>query len=231
MRIARIGWLLLVLSISSVAAAETEWSMGISAGPEGIRGFHLAIGNYYRVPEREVVVVRDRGIPDEELPIVFFLAGRARVQPVAIISLRSKGWSWHDITLHFGLTPEIFYVPIIVRKGGPPYGPAYGHYKKYPRESWAKVKLSDREIVNQVNLNFISKHYGYDPAEIMREREQGASFVNIEQAVSRRAGERHSGKDARTAGGPDGGWNERDRKGPEAKEEGISFGHRRKMKD
>src|SRR4030042_6054483 len=90
---------LLVLSFTQPSLAQTQWNLGVSIGNEGVNGFHLSVGEYYRVPEREVVVVRKRGIPDEELPVVFYLATRARVAPRAILDLRLRGLSWMEITL------------------------------------------------------------------------------------------------------------------------------------
>jgi hypothetical protein len=171
--------------VTAAPAGEPSWNFGISAGPEGLSGFHLSIGNHYQVPEREIVVVRERGIPEEELPVVFFLAKNARVAPQVVMDLRLHHRSWDDITMHLGLSPEIFYVPV---KGGPPHGHAYGHYKKHQKGGWAKVHLSDAEIVNQVNLNFLSRQYGYDPAQIMKMRDHGTSFVNIENKIARERG-------------------------------------------
>ena len=50
------------------ADAQTAFSVSASVGD-----FHVAVSNYYHVPEREVIVVRERRIPDEELPVVFFI--------------------------------------------------------------------------------------------------------------------------------------------------------------
>ncbi len=40
-------------------------------------------------------------------------------------------------------------------------------------------------IVNQVNLIFISKYYNYPPERVIRMREEGSSFANIERKVYR----------------------------------------------
>ncbi len=177
----------LAVSLSNAASAgEPQWNIGISAGSDGISGFRLSVGNHYQVPEREVVVIRERGIPEEELPVVFFIARHAHVSPDVVMDLRLHRRSWHDITLHFGLSPEIYYVPV----SGPPYGKAYGHYKKHSKGGWKKARLSDVEIVNQVNLNFISRQYGYSPAQIMKMREHGTSFVSIERKIAREKGHR-----------------------------------------
>lgn len=185
------GFLLLISLLASPVSAETQWSVGLSIGNEGLRNFNLSIGEYYRVPEREVIVVRQRGCRDEELPVVFFLASRARVAPGVIIDLRSRGMSWMDITLHFGLGPEIYYVPVKEVKVGPPYGKAYGHYKKHPKHEWKKIALADDDVVNLVNLRFISEHHGYPPETVMKMRAEGRNFVSINEAVYREGKDRH----------------------------------------
>ncbi|HPA85550.1 MAG TPA: hypothetical protein PLJ30_12140, partial [Deltaproteobacteria bacterium] len=106
------GILVCILASISPSFAETRWNVGISGGNDGIEGFHLSVGEYYRVPHREVVVIHKRGICDEGLPVVFFIAQRAHVHPDAVVGLRLRGMSWFDITLHYGLCPDIYYVPV-----------------------------------------------------------------------------------------------------------------------
>ena len=165
------------------AFADTQWNVGISGGNGGITGFNLSIGEYYRVPEREVVVVHKRGIAEEELPVVFFIAQRAHVSPGAVVDLRLRGVSWMDITLHFGLSPDIYYVPVVIGRDHHPYGPAYGYYHSHPRGGWRRSDLRDRDIINQVNLKFLSEHHRYAPEKIMRSRSEGRSFTSIERDI------------------------------------------------
>ena len=147
-----------------------------------MRGFYLAVGEHYGVPEREVVVVHERKIPDEELPVVYFIARRAHVSPETVIRLRLRGRSWMDISAHFGLAADVFYVPL-KRDPGPPYGKAYGHFKKGKHRK--KIVLSDEDIVNLINLRFISEYYGCAPEDVVRMRSEGRSFVEINQHVKK----------------------------------------------
>lgn len=165
----------LILFVLSATAFAQNVSTGISIANGQLSNFYLSIGDYYRVPESRVVYVRNRyPIHDEELPVVFFLASRAHVEPQVIIDLRiRKRMSWSDITFRYGLTPEIYYVP--VRRVGPPYGNAYGHYKKYKNE-YKKVRLVDDDVVNLVNLRFMSDYYGVAPEVIMDKRGRGETF-------------------------------------------------------
>lgn len=174
--------ILFSLWIAGFAGASMD--LGISLGEDGLKSFYLAVGDYYRVPERDVVFVKKRRIADEEIPVVFFIAKRAGVSVSTLIDLRIGGSTWMDISLRFGLGPDIYYVPV-KKVGGPPYGNAYGHYKNKPRKKWKSISLTDADVVNLVNLKFISEHYGFAPEEVISMRSKGKSFVVISSEVRR----------------------------------------------
>jgi hypothetical protein len=187
-----IGW-----AAPQLSAAQAQWNLGVSVGSEGLRGFHFSIGEHYRVPERDVGIARQRGIPEEELPVVFYLAAKAQVASGVILDLRLKGLSWIDVTLRYGLSPEIYYVPVKVAKVGPPYCKAYGYYKKHPRQEWKKVVLHDDDVVNMVNLKFASDYYGYAPERVMQMRGEGQNFVAIHDHIKKeKHGKNGKGKDS-----------------------------------
>lgn len=175
--------MLLVFGLSlNIRQAEANVDMGLSIGDEGLRGFYFSVGDYYHVPEREVIIIRERRIPDEELPVVFFLSRHAHVAPAIIVDLRLRGMSWMDITLHYRLHPDIYYLPL-KKKPGPPYGKAYGYYMKKPRKDWHKIRLHDRDVVNMVNLRFITEYHKYEPDYIVGARSKGKNFVVINRDV------------------------------------------------
>jgi hypothetical protein len=176
---------ILIFTGSIPAASASNVDLGISIGSEGIRGFYLGISNYYRVPEREVVVVRERGIHYNDLPVVFFIAARAHVAPGVIVDLRLGGMSWWDISVRYGIGPEVYYVPTTVVVKTPPYGKAYGYYKKHPREQWNRIVLKDADIVNMVNLRYVSEYYNYPEDRVMKMREQGKDFVAIDWTAAK----------------------------------------------
>lgn len=188
------------LLAGQVGPAKAGVSAGIAINDDGLRSFYLSVGDYYSVPEREVIVVRERRIPDDELPVVFFLASRAHCSPSVIVDMRLGGMSWDRITLHFGLGPEIYYVPVAVPVSGPPYGNAYGYYKKWPRNQWSKIRLSDGDVVNLVNLRFISDHMGVPPHEVIKMRGSGKHFSAIHKEVKSSKGK---GGGEASKGGPD----------------------------
>ena len=87
-----IQFVVIMFAISAATAFAQNVSTGISITNGQLSNFYLSIGDYYHVPQSRVVYVRDRyHIHDEELPVIFFLASRAHVDPQVIIDLRMRG--------------------------------------------------------------------------------------------------------------------------------------------
>ncbi|HEX2869213.1 MAG TPA: hypothetical protein VHO03_19375 [Ignavibacteriales bacterium] len=189
--------LILALSLfTAINLNAQQIDAGISFGRGGLNSFYMSIGNYFRVPEREVVVVRERRIPDEEIPVVFYIAQRAGVSYRDVIGCRQRGMSWMDVTYHYNLRPDIFFPG---RLQGPPYGKAWGHRKK------ERAIYRDYEIVNAVNSRFMSDYHHCPPAEINRLRGQGNSYVQInDRYVEKRDHGRGRGDEYRGNGHGDG---------------------------
>lgn len=161
----------IVASISLFVSLNAfEFDIGVSGGDNrGVDGFYFSIGDYYQVPEREVYVV-ERTIPREEVNIAYFLARRAHRDVRFITDLRLGGHSWWDISLRLGLDPRTIYVVETYNDYGPPYGKAYGYYKdKHHR-------LSDREILELVNVRFLSEYHRISPDEVIERRQRGTHY-------------------------------------------------------
>jgi hypothetical protein len=175
----------LILCQGSAIAQLRDIDLGATISDGKLRSFYLSISDYYRIPARQVVEIRDRQrISDDELPVVFFLAARARVQPSVIVELRIKKMSWFDISVHYGLTPDIFYINVGTERIGPPYGNAYGYYRKYgPSKDWKKFRLTDREVIDLVNLRFMCEYHKRTPEEIIGMRGRQSGFVAIHDEI------------------------------------------------
>ncbi len=169
-----------VLWASPSWAADVGFNISI-----GAPGFYFSVGNFFGYPEREVVVIHERGIPDNDLAVIFFIGQYAHVPPPVIIDLRiGHGWSWARISEYYRIPPAVFYIP--VQSYGPPYGHAYGHYRNHSHQrDWERIRMTDDMIINQVNLIFISKYYNCPPERVIGLRENGSSFGNIERKVYR----------------------------------------------
>jgi len=149
---------------------------GIEIGTNGVDSFHLAIGDYFKVSEEQINNCQKQNIPDEELPVVFFIAQRANVEPSAVLAVHASGLTWMQVAMHFRLNPRIFFTNLPGNAvSHTPYEKGYGFYKDRKN----RVNLSDADIVNFVNLKFVSEHYGDDPKEIIQMRASGKSFRDI----------------------------------------------------
>jgi len=163
-------------SLAFFGALAPLWAqvqVGISAGPGG-DSFHLAIGNYYNAPPAQVTVCQQQHIPDEEQPVVFFVAQRVHVAPGVIINLRAGGVSWVEIFRRYRLSPRVLYVPISGSIVGTPYAGFYAYYR-----GGRRVRLIDADIINMVNLRFASEYYHRPPEEIIRLKAGGHDYRYI----------------------------------------------------
>jgi hypothetical protein len=91
-----------------------------------------------------------------------------------------------------------------MQRVSPPYGKAYGHYKQHGHD-YKKVALANEDVINLVNMRFISDYHRVAPEMVMDMRSQGGRFVAINDEVRRGKAEHHD---------------ENDDKGPEKHKEG-----------
>ena len=112
---------MMVMAGSLAAQAQVHIGVSIGAPP------------YYGYPSREVGYV-ERYVPAYDMPRVFVVSRYAGVAPLVVVNLYRRGWGWDRICGHYGVPREAFYGPYGPGQrfyGGPPYGKAFGHYKKF----------------------------------------------------------------------------------------------------
>jgi hypothetical protein len=56
-----------------------------------------SISDYYRNSRRAVMALRDKGVPDEEIPAVLHIARNSNASPNQVLEARKAGKSWTDI--------------------------------------------------------------------------------------------------------------------------------------
>lgn len=173
----------LAFSLASMAMAQVQVGVSVNSGGDS---FNLAIGNYYHEPEQQVEVIQQRHIPEDETPVVFFIAARAHVTPQVIIDLRTGGMGWGAIAERYHLGPKVFYVAARGNFAGTPYE---GFYHNYRHRGY---RMSDADIVNMVNLRFASDYYHKPAVDIIRMRAKGQDFREIHQHYHPYKTEAHS---------------------------------------
>jgi len=96
---------ILVFLLLATPLWAAEVGLNISLGAPG---FYLSVGNFYGYPERQVIVIHERGIPDDDIPVVFFISKHAHVAPEVIIKLRVvDGWAWSRICAYYRIPPTV----------------------------------------------------------------------------------------------------------------------------
>jgi hypothetical protein len=165
------------LHIPQAAHAGVNFDFLFSAGSvsdDNQYYLNLAVSNYgYPRTVIEPVLPRVRYV-EQDLPVILFLANVSGRPVDAIVDLRYGGLGWSVIFSRVGVPYDVLFVDID-RDPGPPYGKAWGHWKKNPK----RCILSDSDIVNLVNVQVGHRVCGISPYEIARARSGGKSIATV----------------------------------------------------
>ncbi len=134
----------------------------------------LATGEYFQASRSELEGIRASGIPWDEIPVVLHVSRHTGVGSCEVAALRRSGRSWHDIISVFSLCPESFHVPIETPADGPG-----ANWESHIPETWDARTSSDEDIINLVNLRFISGHYAVRPETVIALHASGWKFSAI----------------------------------------------------
>lgn len=199
---------LALAALPTHAAVSYDVSVGLPIGDDA--KLFLNVTNEYYAPPQEIAmaVVRRCPRPEDDYPTVLFLARQSGRPPAEILDLRLRGESWADIMFGLRVQPSVLFVGVD-RDPGPPYGRAWGYWRKHPR---GRMVIDDREFVEYAKLQVAAGYYRVRPAAIITERRRG---VTVERYVSNR----HRGNGR---GGEKGGRRERD----DEREHGQGRGHK-----
>ena len=165
---------------------------------------NVAVDNYgYSRRELEPVLPRLRYV-EADLPVVLFLAHECGRPPAYIVDMRARGMSWGVIFDRVGVRYDVLFRGID-RDPGPPYGNAWGHWKRNRRGYY---RMNDSDIVGLVQLQIGSRASRIRPYEMARYRGQGRSVAYIvadKHGRPYRHGKHGRGRDR------DRDWDDRDR--------------------
>ena len=135
---------------------------------------NLAVSHYgYDRLSLEPIVPRLRDV-ETDLPVVLFLADQSGRPPAAAVDLRARGLSWAVIFTRLDLAPDVLFVGMS-QDPGPPYGRAWGHWKRNRRN----VRLSDSDITGLVQIQIGSRCSGLAPDEMARARGRGRAVSDL----------------------------------------------------
>ena len=153
---------------------------------------NVAVSNYgYDRAVLEPVLPRMQYV-DADLPVVLFLAHECGRPPGYIVDLRARGLSWSVVFSNVGVRPDVLFYGID-RDPGPPYGRAWGYWRKNPRG----VRLSDNDISGLVQVQIGARTARMAPYEVARGRGRGTP---VEVMVAEKRGRPYHGDHGRNEG-------------------------------
>ena len=122
---------------------------------------NLAVGNS-SVPRPVLEPVLPRlPMVEQDLLVVLYLAAESGRPVDFVVSLRARPMPWSVVFGRCGVPLERLYV-LMDRDPGPPYGHAWGYWKKHRHAR----RLSDPEIVGLVNLHWGHRITGIPVCEL-----------------------------------------------------------------
>jgi hypothetical protein len=153
----------------------------------------LNVTNDYFAPPPAVAVelVRNSRVPEDDYPVILYLARASKRPPKEIQRLRADYLSWSDIMDRNNIPPSVLFAGID-RDPGPPYGKAWGYWRKHRRGE--RFTLRDRDAVELVKLQIAARSLGVSPHTIVSARQKG---ITAEQYVA----EKKRGKYPKAKGG------------------------------
>lgn len=139
--------------------------------------FYRAMSEHFEVPLDEARTLSRWGLPDDQLPVLLFMARHAGVSTDALAAQKKGGRSWADLADRYAVSTSEFYVSIPDDAGPVPLlAEAYTRFREVPRSEWASIRLSDSEITALVNTGFLSDKLDIPPMRVLQEAERAGSF-------------------------------------------------------
>jgi hypothetical protein len=160
---------------------------------DGQMFLNLTVARYG--PEREVLeplLPRLRNL-DDDLPIALFLAQKSYTPLPEIIALRARGFSWSVIFTKVDVPVAVLFRGIR-ENPGPPYGKAWGAWRKNPRSA----RLSDVEIAGLTQIQIGARWARMSTIELARARGEGKKVAAL---VAAKKGRPYQAARAEHAGG------------------------------
>jgi hypothetical protein len=139
---------------------------------------------------------RSCGGSADDLAVILFLSRQSGQPPARIMAFRAEGLTWWQIGVRLGVPPEVWFVDL---KGnpGPPYGKAYGHWRKHRGDRSHVFQLADSEVRDLVAVRILHEYYGVEVSMAMEWR---AAERDLGKLTAKEYRKRHQGKGPAAAG-------------------------------
>jgi hypothetical protein len=140
----------------------------------------LNVTNDYFAPPPAVAVelVRRSRVPEDDYPVILLLARASKRPAEEILRSRLDYLSWSDIMFQQHVSPAVLFAGID-RDPGPPYGKAWGYWRKHPRGE--RLAIRDRDVIDLAKIQVAAGYHRVSPYTIIAERRKG---VTVEHYVA-----------------------------------------------
>jgi hypothetical protein len=210
--------MLAMLGVSSLGSParggiDVDFGAAVSVGDD--TDVFLAVSSRHFDRDREVVGTWfGRYERPDDCTVALFISRHSSASLSKIFGMRREGLSWWGI----GVPVDVWFVPVAVDPG-PPYGKAYGHWRKHHADPRHRFTLGDGEVRDLVSVRVLHDYYGIEPAVAMKIRSGGG---NIRTLVAKEYRQRRELSKRRTERAPSDGHHHKTAKGKSQKHDGSA---------
>jgi hypothetical protein len=165
--------------LSAPAAAGLDVDFGAAVRLDDDTQVYFAVSSrYFDRDRREVEAWARRYDHPDDLAVALYIGRHSGRSLDSIWRLRDEGRSWWEIGVRFGMPADVWFVPVR-RDPGPPYGKAYGHWKKHRHDRNAALSLTDADIRNLTAVRVLHEYYGVSVEVAMDWRSGGRDLRSL----------------------------------------------------
>ncbi len=168
-----LGAPLALLLACGAARAAVAFDVAVGMNVNEDTRIFLNVTNQVWQPAAPTAIIQRCRYPEDDFPVVAFLAFQSHRDPNFILQLRAEGYPWADIFYRVHVDPGVLFVGMD-RDPGPPYGRAWGYWRNHPRGGpQGRLYFSDRDVVGLVKVQTAARHFGASPYSVLDAQHQG----------------------------------------------------------
>lgn len=167
--------LALIAAVPAGAVVFSDVTLGMGLSDDQRIFLNVTNDHFSPPPAVAMALVQRAASPVDDFPVILLLARAGRRSPEEILKLRREYLSWSDIMFRMNISPSALFTGIN-RDPGPPYGKAWGYWKKHPRE---RLVIRDRDVVGLAKLQIASARHRVSPYSLIAERNKGVTMEHF----------------------------------------------------
>ncbi len=176
-----------VTLLTAVVGVAVLPSRGV-AQEDAVASYYRGVADHFGLPPSELRVLAEWRLQAEEVPVVLFLARHAGISADALVALKRGGRSWAELAERYDVGPGAFHVPLQASSPPGTLASAYEQFRSTPSGGWDRIRLDDGDVVQLVNLKFVTEYVGAPADRVLQLRQREGSYVAAYGALMRSGG-------------------------------------------